>query len=217
MPALLLQTSHDEKPSYEHATVEPFPGFRVAPWFGLRIEGETNVAFEPEIEAAFDSERLRYVPTYVGVRAGEVNGTMLRTVRVTDYLRMGARLCIYVTPEVDGDDDADREPLAVLFDYHGDEPIFGDLFPRHALSAGPTEWALQHVAFSYVFALLSADPPAKAVQRDLGLSPSTADNWIARAKALGLLTPSSEGANPVPQIEAWRRVMRPFTGMTGDE
>ncbi|WIE69200.1 hypothetical protein [Curtobacterium sp. MCLR17_054] len=179
----------------------------------MRIEGEANTDYEPEIEVTFDVSESRYRPTFIGVRADEVNGTMLRTVRVTDYLRGAARLAIFSS--IDADDE--QEPLAALFDFAGGESIFGNEFALWLASNGPSDLAIAHVGFSYVFALLAAEPPAKSVQRDLRLTARTADNWIARARSRGLLEPAAESENPQAQLDAWRDVMSRYEGMPADE
>ncbi|MCS0644987.1 hypothetical protein [Curtobacterium flaccumfaciens] len=212
--ALLHVSVGDHPPSMADATIEPFPGFRVVPWMSMRIEGEANTDYEPEIEVTFDVSESRYRPTFIGVRADEVNGTMLRTVRVTDYLRGAARLGIYSALDAS---DGEAEPLAALFDFAGPESIFGDEFADLLKNEGPTPFSISHVGFSYVFAQLAAEPPAKAVQRDLHLTARTADNWIAKAKANGLLVPSTVDHDVSTQLSAWQAVMGRHEGMTSDE
>lgn len=209
MPFLITSVS-DHDPSVADATLEPFPGFRVVPRLFVRVEGEPNVEYEPEFEITFDMPTSKYRPTFVGIRADEVNGTMLRTVRVTDYVKGAARLGIYLPL----DDDVDQEPLASLFDFDRGESIYGDEFAHYLARGGPNPLAIAHVAFSYVFAQLASEPPAKAVQRDVRLTPRTADNWISKARAAGLLDPSGDENDAALQLEAWSTVMERFEGMS---
>lgn len=212
MPLLFLSVGERE-PAVSDATLEPFPGFKVVPWLEARVEAEPNAEYEPEFEIAFDMVSARYKLTFIGLRASEVNGTMLRTVRAMDYVKAAARRSIYLVLDESGA----QEPLAALFEAELGESMFGAEFAKYIAGGGPDAFAIAHVAFSYIFAQLAAEPPAKAVQRDLGLTPRTADNWIARARAAGLLTPSSESSDPAPQIEAWRVVMSRYEGMIADE
>lgn len=211
--ALLHLSVDGREPSYREATLEPFPGFRVIPWLSMRVEGEMDADYEPELEISFSTTENRFKPTFLGVRADEVNGTMLRTVRVTDYLRGAARLAIFSS--IDADDE--QEPLAALFDFAGGESIFGNEFAAWLASNGPSDLAIAHVGFSYVFALLAAEPPAKSVQRDLRLTARTADNWIARARSRGLLESAAESKDPQAQLDAWLDVMSRYEGMPTDE
>lgn len=212
MPFLFTSVD-DHTPTVADATLEPFPGFRVVPRLTARVEGEVDVSYEPELEITFDMASVRYRPTFVGIRAEDVNGTMLRTVRVTDYVRGSARDGIFLL--LDAEDEL--EPLSSLFDFDHGESIYGSEFAAHLSSGGPDEFAIAHVAFSYVFAHLAAEPPAKAVQRDVQLTPRTADNWIARARSAGLLEPKATGRDQDGQLTAWRTVMARFEGMSADE
>lgn len=211
--ALLHLTVGDHPPTVADATLEPFPGFRVIPWMSMTVEGEADADFEPVLEVTFDMAAARYRPTFIGLRADEINGTMLRTVRVTDYLKGAARLGVYLPLDEDGAE----EPLAALFDFDHGQSIFGDEFTAPRDASGPTDSALAHVGFSYVFAQLAAEPPAKAVQRDLQLTARTADNWIARARKRGLLERASATDDGARQLEAWRIVMDRYQGMGSDE
>ncbi|QQD76907.1 hypothetical protein I8920_03880 [Curtobacterium sp. YC1] len=212
MPFLFTSVD-DHSPAVADATLEPFPGFRVVPRLTARVEGEVDVAYEPELEITFDMASVKYRPTFVGIRAEDVNGTMLRTVRVTDYVKGAARAGIFLVLAAEDE----QEPLSSLFDFDRGESIFGAEFAAYLSNGGPDEFAIAHVAFSYVFAQLAAEPPAKAVQRDVRLTPRTADNWIARARSAGLLEPKTTGRDQTGQLKAWHAVMSRFDGMSTDE
>lgn len=59
--------------------------------------------------------------------------------------------------------------------------------------AGPTSWTLENVAEVYRIALLTGEPPTKAVENTFGIPRSTAGRWVAAAREQGFLG-RSEGA-----------------------
>ncbi|GGQ23713.1 hypothetical protein GCM10010140_62500 [Streptosporangium pseudovulgare] len=62
------------------------------------------------------------------------------------------------------------------------------------VSAGPTDEALRAVAASYSLAYALGEPPAKGVERELGLATSTAGRWIKLARERGFLEiPAEKG------------------------
>lgn len=59
-------------------------------------------------------------------------------------------------------------------------------FKRLAL-AGPTDEALEHVALVYRLAYACNEAPTKAVIEAFGLSQSTGERWVSKAREKGLL------------------------------
>jgi hypothetical protein len=64
--------------------------------------------------------------------------------------------------------------------------------------AGPVPDTLTWVAEIYRSALLIGDPPTKTVREVLGISQSTAGNWIGRARSAGLLPPATTARQATP-------------------
>lgn len=113
----------------------------------------------------------------------EINSVLLRQVRVGEIARVGVSGGVFVQMN-------DGEPAQSLLSWFGPE---GE--PQYAAgeigdvirNSGPVDRNLQLVAQSYMIAQLSSQPPAKAVERQFGLPPRTAANWIAKAKSSGFI------------------------------
>ncbi|WP_141399194.1 hypothetical protein [Curtobacterium sp. 'Ferrero'] len=113
----------------------------------------------------------------------EINSVLLRQVRVGEIARLGVSGGVFVHMN-------EGEPAQSLLSWFGPE---GE--PRYAAgeigdvirNRGPIDSNLQLIAQSYMIAQLSSQPPAKAVERQFGLPPRTAANWIAKAKASGFI------------------------------
>jgi hypothetical protein len=67
--------------------------------------------------------------------------------------------------------------------------------------AGPVDWVLRELALVYNIALISSQPPAKAVEKGFGLAARTAARWIAKAREMSILTrPSVPGYEDVTEL-----------------
>lgn len=161
---------------FEEWCVAVVPAVRV-------VESGDSSAPGVDVLAVFDREAMRYRASAIKVTApdgSEVTGTQLRGVRVTDYLRCAGLSGVYL--EWNGER---LLPLSRFGDDLG--AMFNQRISAGIRRAGPTSDNLFLVALSYFVAQISSQPPAKAVERDLGLPARTAANWIARAKEEGIL------------------------------
>lgn len=129
------------------------------------------------IEATYDYALRRYVASKVSAsRRGdglEVNGSMLRELRVQEYIRDGLR------GEFDIQLGDGSQEVAILDEDRRDELV----------AAGPgNRETLLWLARIYRSAEVLNVPPVKAVQEQLGLTQSTATLWVRRARAEGILS-----------------------------
>lgn len=60
------------------------------------------------------------------------------------------------------------------------------------IADGPTDDALRLVASAYRLSYVAGDPPARSVQRLLGIPRSTTGRWIMLARKRGFLGPTEE-------------------------
>lgn len=142
------------------------------------------------IRLLFRFSEGRYIPTFVGYEAPDVDGTDLRSVRVNEMVQLVASHGIFV--KLDRDD-----PPGSLAHAYGSEgmPSFthGNL-AKTVKDEGPNGRVLKHVVFTYQLAQVASQPPVKAVQKAFGLTERTAARWIAKAKQAGLMVrPSVPG------------------------
>lgn len=139
--------------------------------------GEYGSPYHVKLKIDFSGGRLGCTELTVKAPDGEtITGTALRVVPVASIVREAARLLVM---------GGKQEP-----DYMRYYPYT----PDFDVSAGPTEAALRGVAASYSVAYVLGEPPAKAVERDLGLPTSTAGRWIKLARDKGFLPiPADKG------------------------
>lgn len=196
-----LETSR--KPTLRDASLRLDIGIAVVPFLQVEVQ-QDGWAHYVSAELLFSISEARYMARKIAVGVSsrarlekdpgkpgvfvenalqEVNSVLLRQIRVGEIVRLGASGGIFVALDRD-------EPPASLQDWYGPkgEPLYidGDI-GRHLVQDGPSETTLPLVALTYMIALVSSQPPAKAVERNFGLPPRTAANWIAKAKAAGLI------------------------------
>lgn len=131
----------------------------------------------------------RYVAQFVGVEGSDITSVNLREVRVAEAIRMVAATGIFVKMDRDA-------PPASIRDWWGDDEynIVGSQMGEMVREAGPVDWVLKQLSLVYNIALISSQPPAKAVEKGFGLPARTAARWIAKARSLGILSrPSVPG------------------------
>lgn len=150
--------------------------FRLAPDLSVQVPAEVQGNVDDlHVSLTIDVVGGRLGCTRVEVRApsGEVvTGTVLRSIPVASIVRTAAASLVWQTVSRHGDyvTNAPYQPPA---DFDS--------------SAGPTDEALRFVAAAYSLAYILGEPPAKAVERDLGLATSTAGRWIRLARERGHL------------------------------
>ncbi|PPH84894.1 hypothetical protein C5C50_00970 [Rathayibacter sp. AY1D9] len=149
----------------------------IVPMLTVAITEEPGAAFDVEIDAEFDPESLRYRARALRIASEDVTGAMLRTVRVLDYLRIASRQGIFVQTE-----DPEESPPVSIAHWIGSR----ETLPLRFKEESPA-LSLRYVAFVYLLASAASEPPAKAVERDLKVSPRTATNRIRAAREAGML------------------------------
>lgn len=122
--------------------------------------------------------RLGCTEITVHASPGEtVSGTNLRTIPIATIVRIAATTLVQQTVE-------SGEGYVMVTPY---QPP-----PKIDVRAGATDEALRFVAASYSLAYALGEPPAKAVERDLGIAKSTATKWISLARERGFLDISAD-------------------------
>lgn len=171
------------------------------------VVNESELDVDLRISAVFDADLERYVVDRLEARrkvpGGDINGTSIRALRVQDYLRTAVRNALRVGQV------RERSPMFNMeFELRAeDAPSIRQLGPS-------SEEALTWVARIYKFAVAVSDPPARAVQEQLGISVPTASVWIRRARDRGILVEPSplstaesqerfDLARSVGDYEAW--------------
>lgn len=194
-------------------------GMKVIPAFSARVslnedwEERAEGLLRPlvHLRVAFHAPEARLVPYFVGLEADEVRGTSLREVRVLECLQFAARYAIYLPME---DNDDEYVSLVEAMIGSSESLTFGvrtnDEQGIHARDAGPKDWVLRNVAFTYQLAQLCSRPPAQAVASEFGIPARTASRWIARAKAeghlIGLALEGHEPGDPASQLVLWELI-----------
>jgi hypothetical protein len=158
--------------------------FQIVPKVVIHVENEADLEFDAHIEAVFVPTAQVYRASGVTVRArndADITSTLIRRLRIADFMRQGLPSAIFVTM------DRDQEPFPLT--WFSDDPLefLGPLVTDSLRSSGPSASTIQWVALIYNIAQVLAMPPAKTVASQIRLPPRTAGNWIARARAAGLL------------------------------
>lgn len=154
---------------------------RLAPDLSVQVPAEVQGTVEDVlVSLTIDVVNGRLGCTRLEVRAptGDVvTGTALRGIPVASIVRTAAGSLVWQTVNREGG-------YVTNVPYRPPADI--------DTSAGPTNEALQFVAASYALAYALGEPPAKAVERDLGLATSTAGRWIRLARERGYLDISAD-------------------------
>ncbi|MFG1619518.1 hypothetical protein ACGFI3_42770 [Nonomuraea wenchangensis] len=147
-----------------------------------RVEAGPSEAVGPyKVTLEIDMVDGRIGCTEITVRTASgapVTGTDLRAIPVGTIVRLATTTLVQETIGRNGD-------FVTVTPY---QP------PEINVRAGATDEALRFVAASYSLAYALGEPPAKAVERDLGIATSTASKWIKLARERGYLDiPAGKG------------------------
>lgn len=137
---------------------------------------ETGLPGVAAIRMTIDVVEGRLEPVRVDVQAAEgqaITGTILRSVPVHELARYA--LSGVLMRRIDGRDDAWAHVDGLSID------------PDAVRAAGPTDESLRVVADIYEIARLMGLPPARQVEKDLGLPRTTASKWVRKAREKGIL------------------------------
>jgi hypothetical protein len=151
-------------------------GIAVHPEIDIQVTNDPGVEGIVRIKAVYDPILRRFVAESVElVRSGEgkeVTGTSIRTIRVQEYVHQALDMVgVYF-----------RRPSGawVMLNDAADE------IPT-AKEQGPVPETLAWVARVYRLAEIMNARPAKTVAEEFAIPYPTATNWIARARAAGLM------------------------------
>lgn len=151
---------------------------------GVEIEGALYV-----VEMVIDTttKGIRPVSVKVVAPAGQaITSTELRAVRMGELWRDAIlRTVTRGYSKATADDGAERADLMATG--------LSDQEVELIKLRGPVRESLEVAAWLYNVACVIGLPPAKEVERGLGLPRTTASKWIRRAREMGLIT-STEGS-----------------------
>lgn len=168
---------------------------RIVPRFTVHAEDE-QTGLGNTLDVEYDKTEGRYVIRQAAVRslAGtEITGTELRQVRLAEVVQAASPHCVAFAL---GDDDSAITAAEVT-------ATEGRLLPKWLADSLVTttesrnlpepartearEARLDAVQLVYGVAALTGQPPAKAIERELGVAPRTAAHWIHLARNAGRL------------------------------
>ncbi len=159
---------------------------QVAPGLGMFREvtvKETVNDYDVEVVVVPESGRLVARDVRVSRRDGgpPVTSEAIRSIPVAELTKKAAKHLFSVTEGASGV----RRMAPIMTISEDDAARFRE--------AGPTRWTLSNVADVYRIALLTGEPPTKAVESTFGIPRSTAGRWVAAAREQGFLG-RAEGA-----------------------
>lgn len=189
-----MRTPDGSPVGWQAATHSVGTALRIVPQYRVEAEDE-HTGLGHTVDVEYDRDEGRFVVRQVATRSlagGEITGTELRQVRLAEIVQAAAPQCVAFTL---GDDE-----MVTAADVSAAE---GRLLPHWlADSLNPVsesrniaepartelrEARLDAVQLVYGVAALTGQPPAKAIERELGVAPRTAAHWIRLARTAGRL------------------------------
>lgn len=183
--------------TWHDATTPIGTALRIVPRFHVTAEDDhTRVGTTLDVEyGPAEGRYLVRTATTWSLSGAEITANELRQVRVAEIAQLASPRCVAFT--LDGDDTAGELITAA------DVSASGSLLPEwlsrtitSTLSSTATtaqaraelrEARLDAVQLVYGVAALTGQPPAKAIERELGMQPRTATHWISQARRAGRL------------------------------
>ncbi len=162
-------------------------GFEVPRRVSVAIYGEAadeHLPFVGKAELRFQGGRLEVVSLTLRQMEGgpPVGGELLRAIPLAIVRWVVQRVVTGVAPTDESD-----PPVALMASMASLTKS-----PREVAAAGLSDEALALTASIYRRALVSGDPPARAVHKSLGIPRSTAGRWIMLARRRGFLGDAPE-------------------------
>ncbi len=169
----------------------------VSLWRDVTVTGEDYKGFDVRVRVVTDGTRIEADEVCVRRRGGgpAVTSDALRSITVAAFVRHSLKASepLIADETLGGDVDEER--------FLGDVAAHGlmTFSQRDALrAAGPTAETLRMVATIYQLAYALGEAPTGAVRDSFRIAQSTAGNWIAAARAAGLLSPTTTPGKAQP-------------------
>lgn len=167
----------------------------IVPRYRVTAEDE-HTGLGSTLDVAYDAVEGRFVVREAGVYSlsgGEITGTELRRVRLAEIVQAASPQCVafalddedlFVTAAELAESEGRMLPTW-LTDTLAAAPGLGSLSESARVEA--REARLDAVQLVYGVAVLTGQPPAKAIERELNVAPRTAAQWIRAARDAGRL------------------------------
>ena len=170
--------------TWRDATLPIGSALRIVPAFTATAV-EEGQPISTTIEAHYSPNAGRYLVGAVTNRAADpeidINGALLRKLRIQELLQQVTPRCLAIQLE----DDAD--PVTVDALTTGQGRLLPKWMAEQARTGTDKVARMEMVTLIYAVAVLSNQPPIKALQAELGIPHRTAADWIMKARAGGLL------------------------------
>ncbi|HKT56873.1 MAG TPA: hypothetical protein VJR25_08880 [Microbacterium sp.] len=191
-----VRTPEGNKVGWQDATHHIGPALRIVPRFTVDAEDD-QTGLGNTLDVEYDPVEGRFVIRQASVRSltgTEITGTELRQVRLAEALQQASPHCVAFTLDDDSNTavtaaDVAAEDQRLLPQWLAAtlaELPEGRNLPEPARTEA-REARLDAVQLVYGVAALTGQPPAKAIERELGVAPRTAAHWIHLARQAGRL------------------------------
>ncbi|MFS0735278.1 hypothetical protein ABC304_07585 [Microbacterium sp. 1P10UB] len=175
----------DGKKMTGHAAQTPVgAALRIAPGF-IATARDDDAGIETTIEAHYNAEKGRYIPTVIVNRStsDEFNEERLRHTATQAILQAAIPHCI--TVRVDDEPNAKWSSVSDLT--AGDSKIIPDWMAAAVVKRGVRDERWDVIEILYGAAALAGLPPVKLISVELDIPERTASDWVKRARAAGRL------------------------------
>ena len=185
--------------TWHDATTPIGAALRIVPRFQVTAEDD-HTGLGTTLDVEYGPAEGRYVvrkATTWALTGAEITANELRQVRVAEIVQLASPHCVAFT--LDDDDTAGE--LVTAADVSASGSLLPEWLSRTITStisnsstttsaqarAGLRAARLDAVQLVYGVAALTGQPPAKAIERELGMQPRTATHWISQARRAGRL------------------------------
>lgn len=187
-----VKTLDGQKVTWRAATQPVGSALRIAPAF-VATRTDAALGVETSVTARYLRDDGRYViraVTNTAVRDDvEMNYPTAAKVGIQAIVQAAAPRCIFLT--LDAEDDPRATWLSVDQLTTAGERILPPMLAAEVVKRGGSDARMDVIELLYGSAALAGLPPAKLIQRELGIPHRTASQWIIDARKAGRL----EGMN----------------------
>lgn len=183
-----VKTLEGEKITWRAATQPVGSALRIAPAF-VATKTDAALGVETSVTARYLRNEGRYVIRAVANTAArddvEINYPTVAKVGIQAIVQTAAPRCIFLTLENETDASAKWISVEELTTASG--RIVPPLVAAEVVKRGSSDARMDVVELLYGSAALAGLPPAKLIQRELGIPHRTASQWIIDARKMGRL------------------------------
>lgn len=183
-----VKTLDGSEVTWEKATQPVGSALRIAPGFLARTAND-ELGVSTTVEARYSGDEGRYVIDAVTNRVTrsnvELNHPTVAKIRMQAIVQAAAPRCIFLTLDDEQDPFAEWLSVDMLTTTSGRiiPPVVAELVTRR----GSSVERMEAIEILYGAAALSSLPPARLIERELGVPHRTASAWIIEARKAGRL------------------------------